>query len=55
MTKLTTNEMNKINGGATSYTTAINAVVKAITALFNVGQAVGSAIRRSISGNYCKA
>ena len=56
MIKLTNQEMNKINGGAAvSYTTAINAVIKAISTLFSVGQAVGSAIRRATSGSYCKA
>ena len=56
MYKLTNEEMNMINGGASpSYTTAINAVIKAISTLFNVGQAVGSAIRRATSGSYCKA
>lgn len=53
MTELTKQEMNKISGGA-SYTTAINTILKAITALFSVGQAVGSAIRRATSGSYCK-
>jgi len=54
MKTLNKNELYQIKGGAAvSSTTAINAVIKAITALFNVGQAVGSAIRRATSNNYC--
>jgi bacteriocin-like protein len=56
MKKLSKEQMKQINGGATTtYTTAINAVLKAISTLFSIGQAVGNAIRRSTSGSYCKA
>lgn len=53
MKKLNKEEMKQVQGGV-SYTSAINAVIKAITTLFSVGQAVGSAIRRATSSNYCK-
>lgn len=54
MKKLNQAEMQQIEGGTTtSYTSAINAIIKAITTLFSVGQAVGSAIRRTNSGSYC--
>lgn len=54
MKKLKQEETKQITGGAVSYTSAINAVIKAITTLFSVGQAVGSALRRVTSGSYCK-
>jgi len=54
MRKISNNEMSNINGGA-SVTSAFNTVLKAISTLFTVGQAVGSAIRRATSGSYCKA
>ena len=54
MKKLTKEEMKKIKGGSTSYVTALNTVLKAISTLFNIGQAIGSAISRSREGNQCK-
>lgn len=54
MKKLTNEEMYTVKGGAT-YTTAINTILKAISTLFSIGQAVGSAIRRATGGNYCSA
>ena len=53
MKKLTKKEMNEINGGAISPTSSINALIKAIGTLFNVGQAVGNAIRRATMGKAC--
>lgn len=53
MKEINNKEMNSINGGAASYTSAINAIIKAISTLFNIGQAVGSTIRRATGGSYC--
>ena len=54
MTKISEEQMKKIIGGASiSYITALNTVLKAIGTLFSVGQAIGSAIGRSKSGNTC--
>ena len=54
MIKIKEEEMKNIVGGTSiSYITALNTVLKAIGTLFNVGQAIGSAIGRSRSGNTC--
>lgn len=52
MNKLQKEEMKKIKGGGMS-ATMVNAVMRAVATMFNIGQAVGSAIRRTISGSYC--
>ena len=53
MKKLKYNEMKSIKGGSTSYVSALNTVLKAISTLFSLGQALGSAIARSKNGNQC--
>jgi len=53
MKKLKHDEMKNINGGSVSYVSALNTVLKAIGTLFSLGQALGSAIARSRSGNQC--
>lgn len=52
--KLTSKEMTKITGGGISYS-LINALTKAINAIYELGKSTGSAIRRAISKSYCKA
>ncbi len=52
MKKLKTNELQDIKGGAVS-STMINAVMRAVSVMFSIGQAVGSAIRRTVGHNYC--
>ncbi len=50
--ELTENEMLKINGG-TIGSQIINAVVKAIETIYNLGRELGSGIRRISGGKYC--
>lgn len=50
--KLTNKEMKNITGGGISYS-LINAVTKAITAIYDLGKSTGSAIRRAIQKSYC--
>ena len=45
-------EMEKIIGGAIT-SSFINAITKAVNALYNIGKETGSAIRRIINGKYC--
>lgn len=47
-------EMFKIKGGATAFTSAmLNALMRTVSGMFSLGQAVGSAIRRALGKNYC--
>lgn len=52
MKNLNHDEMLKVTGGAITYS-LINAVTKAVTFVYNLGQAVGSAIRRVSGDSYC--
>jgi len=54
MTKLEKQEMLTINGGATINGTWINSFVRCVTIFFEIGQSLGTAIRRSMSGSVCK-
>ena len=47
--------MLSISGGASITSAAwLNAAARAITTLVDLGRSLGTAIRRSISGNVCK-
>lgn len=50
---LTNEELIKVKGGSIS-ATMLNAISRLIESLLNLGQLVGSSIRRSVSKNYCK-
>ena len=50
--KLNKKEMKNVTGGGISYS-LINAVTKAVTALYELGKNTGSAIRRVIKNAYC--
>ena len=50
--KLTDNELKMISGGAVTGS-LINAIARGISVLFELGQAVGSAIRRAITKTTC--
>ena len=52
MNKIKDNELKCIIGGAITGT-MINAIARGITSIYNVGRALGSALRRAISGKYC--
>ena len=53
MNKLKKEEMFKIKGGAGLSSAMLNALMRTVSVMFSVGQAVGSAIRRSVGKNYC--
>lgn len=53
MNKLKKEEMMKIKGGAGISSAMLNALMRAVSVMFSIGQAVGSAIRRTSSKNYC--
>lgn len=52
MVNLSNRELILVKGGALS-STMLNAIARTVTALFSIGQAVGSSIRRVVSRNYC--
>ena len=45
-------EMEQINGGAIT-SQFINAITKAVNAIYDLGKETGSTIRRLVSGKYC--
>ncbi len=49
--KLEKTELQQIVGGANA--TYINAVVRGVNAILDIGRSLGSAIRRLTSGNLC--
>lgn len=53
MKKLKKEELESIKGGAGFSSTMLNAVMRTVSVMFSLGQAVGSAIRRTINKNYC--
>ncbi len=54
MNKLEINETKKIIGGGNFTGTLFNAFKGVVTTFFEIGQAVGGAIRRISSNNLCK-
>ena len=52
MKKLKETELYEINGGGVSGT-LINAITGAGKFIYNLGQALGSSLRRIVGGNYC--
>lgn len=46
-------EMFKIKGGAGLTSAMLNALMRTVSVMFTIGQAVGSAIRRATGKNYC--
>lgn len=54
MEQLKTKEMINITGGAAGFSSAmLNAMMRTVSVMFSIGQAVGSAIRRATAGKYC--
>ena len=47
-------EMKQIIGGTVT-SAIINAISKAVSTIYDLGQQTGSAIRRLVSGSYCSA
>lgn len=50
--KLNNRELMQITGGAIT-ATFINAISRAVNTIVKLGQIIGSALRRTISGSYC--
>ena len=54
MLELKEKELNEINGGAVNWSgTFINAITSAGKFIYNLGQSLGSSVRRIVGGNYC--
>jgi hypothetical protein len=53
MEQLKKEEMVLIKGGAAISSAMINALMRTVSVMFSIGQAVGSAIRRAVNGSYC--
>jgi len=53
MVELNNQELMNIEGGAGLTATFLNAISRTISTLMEVGRNLGSAIRRTISGNIC--
>ena len=46
-------KMFKIKGGAGFSSAMLNALMRTVSVMFSIGQAVGTAIRRAVNGSYC--
>ena len=53
MNILNKEEMLEIKGGASISSAMLNALMRSVSVMFSLGQAVGSAIRRSLGKYYC--
>ena len=53
MIELKNEEMLSVKGGASFSSAMLNAMMRTVSVMFSLGQAVGSAIRRSINGGFC--
>ena len=52
MQKINNEQLKNIKGGTIS-SAVLNAMMRTISVMFDLGQAVGSAIRRAMGKNYC--
>lgn len=53
MEQIKKEEMFKVKGGAGFSSAMLNALMRTVSVMFSIGQAVGSAIKRAVSGSYC--
>ena len=53
MKNLKKEELFKVKGGASVSSAMLNALMRTVSVMFSVGQAVGSAIRRTLKKSYC--
>ena len=51
--ELNKNQLLSVVGGVSISGTLINSFVRGITAIFDIGRSIGTAIRRIRSGNIC--
>jgi hypothetical protein len=47
-------ELKMIYGGASFTSSALNAIVKAITSIYDIGRRIGSALVRYKNGSVCR-
>ena len=52
MVTLENDELYSVEGDAFNYT-MLNAIARAASTIFTIGQAIGSAVRRATSRRYC--
>lgn len=53
MSEIKKEQLKKIEGGFDLNGTMLNYMVKGVEAIFDIGRSIGTAIRRTISGNIC--
>ena len=53
MNRLENEQLISVKGGAGLNSSMLNALIRTVSTLFTLGQAVGSAIRRGFTKNYC--
>lgn len=53
MKKINNEKLKEIKGGAGVSSAVLNALMRTVSVMFSLGQAVGSAIRRVSGKNYC--
>ena len=53
MKEINKEKLKEIRGGASVSSAVINALMRTVSVMFSLGQAVGSAIRRISGKNYC--
>lgn len=47
-------ELKEVYGGAAFTSSALNAIVKAVTSIYDIGRRIGSAIVRYTTGSLCR-
>ena len=53
MEQIKREQMFQVKGGAGFSSAMLNALMRTVSVMFSIGQAVGSAIRRAVNGSYC--
>lgn len=53
MKEINKNKLLEVKGGTALSSAVLNALMRTVSVMFSVGQAVGSAIRRMAGKNYC--
>ncbi len=51
---MTRDELINVNGGIDFSGTVLNAIVKGITSIYDIGRRIGSALIRYKTGNVCR-
>ena len=53
MNRINNEKLREVRGGAGISSAVLNALMRTVSVMFSLGQAVGSAVRRASSKNYC--